>query len=68
VAIKQIMEAKFGKPVKLDPRDPALIYAQDPNIVALQMVGNEKWAQGKAGIALAVLPRPTKGMRPGLAH
>src|SRR5262245_7127599 len=68
-AVKQIMEAKFGKPVNLDPKDPALIYAQDPNIVALKMVAGSRWAgQGKAGIGLAVFPRPTQAKLAGLKH
>jgi hypothetical protein len=31
------MQAKFGKPQNLDPKDPALVYAQEPNIIALKM-------------------------------
>ena len=68
-AVKQIMEAKFGKPQNLDAKDPALVYAQEPNVIALKMVGAGKWAgQGKAGIGLAVFPRPTAGKLAGIKH
>jgi hypothetical protein len=68
-AVKQIMEAKFGKPTNLDPKDPALVYTQEPNVIALKMVAGGKWAgQGKSGIGLAVFPRPTAGKLPGVRH
>jgi hypothetical protein len=68
-AVKKIMEAKFGKPQNLDPNNPALVFAQEPNVIALKMVGAGKWAgQGKAGIGLAVFPRPTQAKLAGLRH
>jgi hypothetical protein len=71
-AVKQLMEKKFGKPHPLQGGDPTDVYADDPNVIALQPVeattigGMHLAGQGKSGLGLAVFRRPTKGRL--LAH
>jgi hypothetical protein len=61
--LKRALEAKLGKPTRLSPSDPTLIYTDDPNIVSVTPTKAVQWGP-RAGMTLAVLRRPTKERLP----